>query len=57
MGLETSTDDYESEHADVMASYENAMNGWLRLDFLNRANELHNLLARGYSGSEKGEGE
>lgn len=57
VGLETSTDDYESEHADVMASYENAMNGWLRLDFLNRAYELHNLLARGYSGSEKEEGE
>ncbi len=51
VGLETSTDDYESEHADVMALYENAVNGWLRLDFLNRANELHNLLARGYSGS------
>lgn len=56
-GLEPSTDDYESEHADVMESYENTVNGWLRFDFLVRANELHNLLVRGYSVPEGEEGE
>ena len=39
-----------------MMSYENVINGWLRFEFLTRVNELHNLLARGYSTFAGGEG-
>ncbi len=52
VGLEASTDDYKDEHERVAEARSDLLGEWLRLDFLRRANELHNLLKRGYSKDE-----
>ena len=48
VGLEASTDDYADECERVMIERQRAAWGWLRLDFLNRVNDLHKKLEKGY---------
>ena len=54
VGLEASTDDYDSEHERVMTQRAYLAKDWLRLDFLTRVNDLHNMLERGYGQADGG---
>lgn len=54
VGLEASTDDYDSEYERVMLLRGDLVQSRLRLDYLTRVNDLHNMLEHGYGQADGG---